>query len=217
MRSYLVAAAVLCATAIPAAAGDYKGSGPSPWSGAYIGLHAGGAWSSVDWQYIVSGNRADHSGDGAFGGGQIGYNFRAGGIVLGIEGDISGASINGSTICPGPSYSCNSHISWLGSARLRAGVDMGGVLIYATGGFGFGHLEMSTKLLASGATFGTSQNDTGWTAGGGAEFLVDRNWSIKAEYLYYDFGTNTYTVDNNLRLRADTTIHTAKIGFNYRF
>jgi outer membrane immunogenic protein len=216
MRSYLVAAAVLCATAIPAAAGDYKGSGPSPWNGAYIGLHLGGAWSSVDWTY-ANGNTADHSGNGAFGGVQAGYNFRTGGIVVGMEGDFSAASISGGTSCPNNAFSCDSHVSWLGSARLRAGVTMGGVLIYGTGGFGFGHLEMSTTLLSNGATAGSSRNEVGWTAGGGAEFIVDRNWSIKAEYLYYDFGTNTYTVDAAQRIKVDTTIHTGKIGFNYRF
>lgn len=217
MRRCLVAAAVLFASAIPVSAGGYKDGGSPAWSGPYIGLHAGGAWSSVDWQYTGSGNRADHSGDGAFGGGQIGYNFRTGGFVIGLEGDISGASISGGTSCPNAAFSCDSHVSWLGSARLRAGIAMGGVLIYGTGGFGFGHLEMSTTVLATGATVGTSRNETGWTVGGGAEFIVDQNWSIKAEYLYYDFGTNTYTVDANQTVRADTTIHTGKIGFNYRF
>ena len=34
---------------------------------------------------------------------------------------------------------------------------------------------------------------TGWTVGGGVEWLLNPNWSVKVEYLYYDFGLN----DNN--------------------
>jgi outer membrane immunogenic protein len=29
----------------------------------------------------------------------------------------------------------------------------------------------------------------GWTAGGGIEWMLAQNWSVKAEYLYYDLGS----------------------------
>lgn len=216
MRRLFLSAVVLCVSAVPGMASDYKGMSSPSWSGPYIGVHAGGASSSIDWTYSVAGTTADHDGDGAFGGLQAGYNFRSGGLVWGVEADISAAGISGSTPCPNPSFSCDSDIRWLGSVRLRAGFTTGNVLIYGTGGFGFGRVEISTTHPVVG-TNGSERNETGWTAGGGAEFLVDRNWSIKGEYLYYDLGAGTYTVDNNLKVRADTTIHTGKIGFNYRF
>ena len=28
----------------------------------------------------------------------------------------------------------------------------------------------------------------GWTAGGGVEYAIDNNWSVRAEYRYTDFG-----------------------------
>ncbi len=223
MRKLLLSAVVLCASVLPsfAGGGSLKDTGPEPvaaptWYGPYIGVHAGGGWSSVDWTYIVAGTTADHDGSGAFGGLQAGYNFRTGNLVWGLEADISGANIDGRTPCPNPSFSCDSEISWLGSVRLRAGFTSGAWLIYGTGGFGFGRVDISTTSAAN-VTNGTERTLTGWTAGGGVEFIVDQNWSIKGEYLYYDLGDDTFTVDANLRVRADTTLHTGKIGFNYRF
>ncbi len=43
------------------------------------------------------------------------------------------------------------------------------------------------------ATFGGvgrfSNTQTGWTAGGGLEWMIAPNWSLKAEALYYDLGS----------------------------
>jgi outer membrane immunogenic protein len=222
MRKLLLSAVVLCASVLPSmAGGSLKDTLPEPmpvptWTGPYIGVHAGGGWSSVDWTYLSNGATADHDGSGAFGGVQAGYNFRTGGLVWGLEADISGANIDGRTACPNASFSCDSEISWLGSVRLRAGFASGGWLFYGTGGFGFGRVDISTTS-ATNVTIGTERTLTGWTAGGGVEFIVDQNWTIKGEYLYYDLGDDTFTVDANLRVRADTTLHTGKIGFNYRF
>ena len=36
----------------------------------------------------------------------------------------------------------------------------------------------------------------GWTAGGGAEWMFMPNWSVKAEYLYYDLGKTSGSVVN---------------------
>jgi outer membrane immunogenic protein len=215
MWRYAVPAAILGLSAIPAAASDYKSTSPS-WQGPYIGLHVGGGRSNIDWTYVAGGNAADHSGSGAFAGGQVGYNFRAGDLVVGVEADISAAGIDGGTSCPNPAFTCDSDISMLGSVRLRAGVTTGGLLIYGTGGFGFGRIDISTTSAVIG-TNGTKSNESGWVAGGGLEFALDRYWSVKGEYLYFDLGSSTYIVDNNLRVRADTIIHTGKIGLNYRF
>jgi outer membrane immunogenic protein len=70
---------------------------------------------------------------------------------------------------------------------------------------------------------------TGWVAGGGAEYALDKHWSARAEYLFADFGTVSNAGDvltdvwNNTW--PDTTFtHTAtlksnigRIAINYRF
>jgi outer membrane immunogenic protein len=37
-----------------------------------------------------------------------------------------------------------------------------------------------------------SQTRVGSTVGGGVEYKFTRNWSVKAEYLYIDFGSSSY-------------------------
>lgn len=192
---------------------------PSPtftWSGFYAGVHAGAGSSQVRWTYVPGGGTAHHGGSGAFGGIQAGYNFQEGFWVFGAEGDIAYAGINGSTACPDAAWTCQSRINWLGSARLRAGVAFDRVLLYGTGGVGFGNVRIQTNNPASG-TFGQSRTQVGWTLGAGAEFAVTDAWSVKAEYVYYDLGRTTYTVDNALNVSARTHVHTGKIGLNFRW
>jgi opacity protein-like surface antigen len=67
---------------------------------------------------------------------------------------------------------------------------------------------------------------TGWAAGAGMEYMVAKNWSIKAEYIYVSLGgittphisqsieasdTKTYTLENT----GGFGIHQARIGLNY--
>ena len=43
------------------------------------------------------------------------------------------------------------------------------------------------------------------------------NWSVKAEYDHYDFGTDTVILSNLVPLTVKETIDTIKVGLNYRF
>jgi outer membrane immunogenic protein len=48
--------------------------------------------------------------------------------------------------------------------------------------------------------YGASSSSTtmvGWTAGGGTEWMFMPNWSVKAEYLYYDLGNMSGSLVNN--------------------
>ncbi len=65
----------------------------------------------------------------------------------------------------------------------------------------------------------------GYQLGAGAEFSLARNWSVKAEYAYYDFGKTkiTGTGLSGVSLRriyntnADLSVQVIKAGLNYRF
>jgi outer membrane immunogenic protein len=74
------------------------------------------------------------------------------------------------------------------------------------------------------------QNMTGWTVGGGAEYQFGMHWSVKAEYLYADFGRMSVTSTNLTAFTpptaypvnvfthsADLHAHIARAGFNWRF
>jgi outer membrane immunogenic protein len=53
---------------------------------------------------------------------------------------------------------------------------------------------------------------TGWTAGLGAEHAFTDNWLGRAEYRYYDFGTEDIT-----RGEVDLSMHTVSVGIAYKF
>ncbi len=102
-----------------------------------------------------------------------------------------------------------------------------------TGGLAIGESKYSFTFSQPGAVlnaFGStatnyalsSQKTTvGFALGAGTEYRIDRNWSMKFEYLYVDLGTVTInTVDiDGVPFRVDYHVrdHIARIGLNYRF
>jgi outer membrane immunogenic protein len=87
------------------------------------------------------------------------------------------------------------------------------LLFYATGGFAYGGAKSSMQLTEAvvGPCFcgpwpsvltNASSTMTGWTVGGGAEWMFAPHWTIKGEYLYYDLGSMSYAVPTFTRLNA---------------
>ena len=75
-----------------------------------------------------------------------------------------------------------------------------------------------------GFTGADSRTRTGFTVGGGAEYALTKNWLLKAEYLYLDFGKYTFASPNNTPAAAvawATNVaareHVARVGLNYKF
>ena len=65
------------------------------------------------------------------------------------------------------------------------------VLLYAQGGAAWTNTHV-TFFDGSGAQIGELSNDrTGWTAGGGAEWMFAPHWSVFAEYNFMGFGTRS--------------------------
>ena len=112
---------------------------------------------------------------------------------------------------------------WFGTVRARLGYAANSWLFYATGGYAYAQLD--TDLSASAAGFATTFNRheirNGWTAGGGIEVALSRNWSARLEYLYLDFGkfNNPWvlvvlpTIDDNTKIVSSVV----RAGINYRF
>jgi outer membrane immunogenic protein len=102
-------------------------------------------------------------------------------------------------------------LNYLGTVRGRAGyLVTDPLLAYVTGGFAYGDASSSLSLgtnlvpgcgggpLPSAATCQSATGETssssraGWTLGGGLEWMFARNFTVKGEYLYYDFGSVSY-------------------------
>lgn len=158
---------------------------------------------------------------GFIGGGQIGYNYQLRpATVLGVEADIQGSGVRGTGSANGLApISSNSlftnhniiqaGVDWLGTVRGRIGYNFTQQgLVYVTGGFAYGGSYLNTFPLtataqlvgplqgAFGSGYLTTQNSgnrilVGWTSGVGSELMLAPNWSLKAEALYYDLGSQS--------------------------
>jgi outer membrane immunogenic protein len=196
------AAADLPVKAPPPAAPLYL---PFTWTGAYAGASGGYGWTS-------SGGL---DANGGFGGGQIGYNFQTGNIVVGVEGDIAGGSISqtvNGTVNGFPFTTAFTNDA-LASLRGRAGFAYNNWLFFGTAGGGWGHDKIS-GAIAGAPPFSSNQWLSGWTAGAGVEWSFAPNWSTKFEYLHYGLGTpNSFGTVPTGKVDIDTL----KIGINYLF
>ena len=200
------------------------------WTGFYIGLNAGAAIgnSRYDWQPF--GASSGQSGVAFAGGGQVGYNWQTGPLVLGLETDINyrGASNNSN----GGFFNnnLNTGAGYFGTVRGRVGYAIDRLLIYGTGGLAYGNVKFPGSAFGAGpaGALALTRFDSnsgaklGWTAGAGAEYALTRNWSVKAEYLYVDLGrTSANYVDlvtgTPVSLQARNRDHIVRAGVNYRF
>jgi outer membrane immunogenic protein len=181
---------------------------PYNWTGFYVGINGGGAWGTSRWDSTGS---FDVS--GGLVGGTLGYNWQAGAIVFGIEGDINWTDIDGrtNTACP---LGCRTENGWLGTVRGRIGYAFDRFMPYVTGGLAFGDVDARTP-----GSPGASSDRTGWTVGAGLEFALAGNWTAKAEYLYVDLGSfncglncGAFTPDN-----VSFKTNVLRVGLNYRF
>jgi outer membrane immunogenic protein len=205
MRTGLIGiAGALALTASAAGAADVYG-GPQPyapqaapfaysWIGPYVGANFGYQWGAL------SNSGANPS--GILGGFQGGYNWQFGQFMLGGETDFQFS--DASDVFANYKFSN----PWFGTLRGRAGFTMNNILFYGTLGLAYGRGEVDIGSVGENHMF------AGWTAGGGLEVGLTRNWSVKAEYLYIDFGSENYVLTHT---GNDLTSNLVRFGANYRF
>ncbi|MEQ8166497.1 outer membrane protein [Pelagibacterium sp.] len=182
-----------------------QGSASSGFGGFYAGGNIG--YSRGDY---APGNAGASAIEGFTGGAQGGYNADLGGLVVGVEGDyqLSGAR-DTRTLGSGDELSVG--INHFGTVRGRAGVDIGGIMPYVTGGIAFGDVGYQQETVA-GPIISESEYGWGLAAGAGIEAMAANNLSLKAEYMFVNFG------DFNLsNTSVDANAHTARAGINFHF
>jgi outer membrane immunogenic protein len=206
VTSKLGGLAILAALiATPSMAADLalplKSPPPPPgwtWTGCYVGIEGGGAMGT---DKVVAATGANIgktittiTPSNGLVGGTVGCNYQVSRFFLiGLEDDISFNGIQASAAEQAPFITTRSHGvrgTWLDTLRGRAGiVTWDNALFYATGGAAFGGLQDSV----TGPGIGAAQTNTvtGWTVGGGVEYMPFQNWTVKVEYLYVQFPTAT--------------------------
>jgi outer membrane immunogenic protein len=169
---------------------------------------------------------------GFTGGVQGGYNMQTGSFVFGLEVDAASFKLGASRSVAVPALATvatSFDTDWLFTARARVGMPVApNLLIYGTAGFALTDLSVSNSVTTIGAASARGLV-TGRTIGAGAEWALSRNWSIRGEYLYLDFGNVTVNSPtsisgaqladdyNTVRTTADLTAQIVRLGLNHKF
>ena len=235
MKKILLSSLALIALAgSSASAADLPRKAPPPvvvapafsWSGFYIGGHIGGA--KVERCLELTLLNADGCVDrtGWLGGGQIGYNWQAGQVVLGVEFSGSfadlGGGVNAGVLPGGRFFESDGKSLLMLTGRLGWAADR--ALFYVTGGAASvrGNVDFFTPVGAAIISREVSFTRTGWTFGIGAEYAFTPNWSFAAQYNWLDLGDrdlNFVALGGAPALAAnvDQTFHVFTLRMNYRF
>lgn len=215
----------------------------SDWTGFYFGINGGWGRSSptsepglsITGVTVTPIFQSPHL-SGWVVGGHAGYNWQYGLAVGGLEIDADVADVNQTqTASLAPfgvpvAASLNVKIDDLGSARAKLGiVPFQWGMFYATGGLGWAHSSIKASFSVTGvgtASDEADQNSVGWVLGGGAEFAFAQHFLLRAEYLHYDFGTQTISFPNGAAFlsvgvlpdsNAKITVDVVRGGLSYRF
>jgi outer membrane immunogenic protein len=185
------------------------------WTGYYIGAHVGGAWGAADFTDVASTVPFNSDTSSIFGGGQIGYAYQLGNLVIGPEVDIGGIGLSGSATEAGVAVGSVSSGFYFDITG-RLGYAFGPALVYIKGGYAYYGGSLSVNEVGVGPV---SHSDlSGWTGGGGIEYKINPAWSVKAEYQFFEF--NTFQLINPVDGSTwddRFTAQTFKVGANYHF
>jgi opacity protein-like surface antigen len=204
------------------------------WSGFYLGAHGGYGRGRdpfsepFNFNEVFSLSGIDSK--GFVGGFQAGANWQTSAWVGGLEVDLSGTGIKGSTSNSVPITSTpgvtgtdaatrTDKFDLLGSVRARLGfLPVSNAMLYGTGGLAWTRFVKNEDTLQN--TISAVETDTqtlststpnwrfGWVAGVGAEArLWDSNWLARLEYLHYDFGDSDSSFSSSTSGGVTTVIN----------
>ena len=226
-----LAASQASAADLPRKAPVYVPPAPPPitWTGCYIGANVGGVFARRSADFGTFGSLDSDTNSGFAGGGQIGCDYQfAGGWVFGIRNMFDGSNLSrGRTItfADGTAGTVNLKNNWFDTLTGRIGYSFTPAwLWYFQGGAAWA--KNSADVTIAGFDVGSaSRTRTGWTVGGGVEWMFAPQWSAFLEGNYMDFGsTNRNLVspvgtvcEFGCGFSTKTTATTVLVGVNYRF
>jgi outer membrane immunogenic protein len=225
------------------------------WTGCYVGAQVGWGWerdrirqhgeSVFIANTILTSNSDGHADShGAVLGGQAGCDYQAGSWVFGVQAMGLGTNITGisqdphngqrrSFLAPFNGGSIATRTNYLASVTGRLGFTGWSpqVMGYIKGGGAW--TQVQYDLRNADLRFAPDPNSalfttgfSGWTVGGGFEWMVATSWSAFVEYNYYSFSEKLVASVNNgvvlgvglaNSLWARPQISTVTVGLNYRF
>lgn len=194
------------------------------WSGWYGGVDAGWLGSKAD-QIVPGITTARVDPDGFVGGAHIGYRWQAPASrwVWGIEADLWGSTADGQLLYTGVINHAILNLNWGASFRGVAGMTLAPqTLLYATGGVSFINIDGCTTTGVLGVCAAATQfkdDRVGWTVGVGVAHAFAPRMIARIEYIYADYGSETYTTPGLAGglTAVDLQTHTIRGGLSWRF
>ncbi len=158
-------------------------------------------------------------------GGQVGYNWQSGNVVTGVEADLNWIGRSRTTIQtnffgPTPAF-VNADLNWFATLRGRFGWTFSNTFVYATGGLAVARVANSWGLVGLTPSFSYDQVRATWTVGGGVEHMLAKNWSVRVEALYADFGTTPVQTiagfGGNYQAKFTNALTVVRGGLNWKW
>jgi outer membrane immunogenic protein len=207
------------------------------WTGVYVGAFGGGGFgnhninNSTGQAVPFADFSANYSSTGGIAGGDIGYQWQSGSLVVGIEGNLAWTGIKGNDSVqfnngnfPGVGAVDADNLRWTGALIVKAGYAVDRWMLYFDGGYAFGSIQhTNTPLVGPVDTFNVSAN--GLTGGGGIAYAVTNNVIAKFDYRYSSFnGYNRpgsaltgLTVNGQLPYSTVSTFSVVSVGLDFKF
>ncbi len=178
------------------------------------------SWEGYYWKPSLGYNTMSFSGsggrlrdaDGITLGASGGYDFRYNDFIFGPTADLSYDFLYGGSSSLDGVPGFKAHTDFDGSVGGRAGYLLfDRTLIYATGGYAFANLEVK----------GGGGSDTnmlsGWTAGGGIEYLWSNENSLRFEYKRVEFSGESFDSLPGGHDEVSASMDKFSFGFVHRF
>jgi outer membrane immunogenic protein len=200
------------------------------WSGFYVGGFGGGGFGNHNVNNALGPNTpfadytANYSSTGGVAGGEAGYNWQSGSIVVGLEGDMfwSGIKGNDAAAVAAGNFAITSvdqdNLRWGGSVRVRGGYTVDRWMLFFTGGYAFGDI-VHTNTAAGVLPDQFTVHANGLTAGGGIAYALTNNVIGKFEYRYTNFNGYNHPLPTNgvLPYTTETTYSVVTVGLDFKF
>jgi outer membrane immunogenic protein len=228
-----LAASQASAADLPRKAPAYVPPAPPPyvWTGCYIGGNVGAAFAHIDVTDVVTGASGSRTSDTSFaGGGQIGCDYQFyNSWVVGIRNMFDATDIHRSRTFsdplrfPGVAGTVDTRVRWFDALTARLGYLVApNWLIYGQGGAAWTSAEATANINGIQVASISGNSRTGWTAGGGVEWMFVPHWSLFLEYNYMGFGTRSsaFLACGSAAcgiLSAKANVQDVLVGVNYKF
>jgi outer membrane immunogenic protein len=196
------------------------------WSGFYVGGYGGGGlgnhnYNNANGPLLNTNFTVNYDSTGGIAGGEVGYNVQSGNIVFGVEATGFWSGIKGSDATQQLGVIDQSNLRWGGALLARGGIAVDRLLLFFTGGWGFGNI-VHTSTAAGFPIDQYTNKQSGLAAGGGIAYAITDNVIGKLEYRYYNLGRydrpgNPLTPNGQLPYTVDSSYSVVTVGLDFKF